>query len=564
MDVSLVKDLFLVLSAALFGGLIVKILKLQPIIGYILSGFVFGIFFPSLTGGVLKLAEFGAILLLFSIGLELTLSRLEKIFKAAVIGGFLQIVFSTLFIFFILLALGLGNLTSFILAMGFSLSSTAVVVKILSARGNTDTVYGELMIGWLLVQDLAVIPMMIILPTLTDSNSWLLSSLMALGKALFVILFIVILGRFLAPKLLHFVASLNSRELLIITAVALALGTAILTSYFGISAALGAFLAGVVISETQENHAVFAETRPLRDLFVALFFVSLGYLLKPEILISKIGLILLLVVLVLFVKFVIFMVISYLFGYYRRTAFMASLGLTEVGEFSFIILSQAVILGLVTTETASVGMAVALITLLLTPILMGRSSDIWGLVKNWRMFKAGCLKAKMGADRLEGKDVDIRDHTIICGFGRVGSWVGKAFDILNMPYIVVDYNQKAIKEAKKKGLQCVYGDASEIGVLEKSRIDTAKAVIIAIPDRFVQEEIITRLQTKYPNVKIYSRARYDEDWERLKFLRVKNIVQPEFEASLFIVRSILKSMGKSSEEMGKMIKTLRQSRSMSI
>jgi len=561
MDVSLVRDLFLVLSAALFGGLAVKILKLQPIIGYILSGFIFGIFFPSLTGGVAKLAEFGAILLLFSIGLELTLSRLEKIFKVAVIGGVLQIILSTLFIFLILLALGLGSLNSFVLAMGFSLSSTAVVVKILSAKGNTDTVYGELMIGWLLVQDLAVIPMMIILPTLMDSNSWILSSLIALGKALFVVFFVVILGRFLAPKLLHFVASLNSRELLIITAVALALGTAILTSYFGISAALGAFLAGVVISETQENHAVFAETRPLRDLFVALFFVSLGYLLRPEILISRIGLILLLVVIILLIKFVIFMTVSYLFGYYKRTAFVASLGLTEVGEFSFIILSQAVILGVISSETASVGMAVALITLLLTPVLMGRSSTIWGFVKNWKVFKMGHLKT--GVDELK-EGVNIENHTVICGFGRVGRWVGRALDILDMPYVVIDYNQKTVKEAKKKGLQCIYGDASEIGVLEKSKIDTAKAVVIAVPDRFVQEEIITRLQTKYPDVKIYSRARYDRDWERLKFLRVKNIVQPEFEASLFIVKSILRSMGKSSEERGKMIKTLRQSRSMSI
>jgi len=561
MDVSLVRDLFLVLSAALFGGLVVKILKLQPIIGYILSGFIFGIFFPSLTGGISKLAELGAILLLFSIGLELTLSRLEKMFKVAVIGGALQIIFSTLFIFFILLTLGLGSLNSFILAMGFSLSSTAVVVKILSAKGNIDTVYGELMIGWLLVQDLAVIPMMIILPTLMNSNSWLLSSLMALGKALFVIFFIVVLGRFLAPKLLHFVASLNSRELLIITAVALALGTAILTSYFGISAALGAFLAGVVISETQENHAIFAETRPLRDLFVALFFVSLGYLLKPEILISKIGLILLLVVFVLLIKFIIFMIVSYLFGYYRRTAFIASMGLMEVGEFSFIIFSQAIILGVISSEIASVGMAVALITLLLTPILMGKSSNIWGFVKNWKVFKMGHLKT--GMDKLEGV-IDVKNHTVICGFGRVGRWIGKAFDILDMPYVVIDYNQKTVKEVKKKGLQCIYGDASEIGVLEKSKIDVAKAIVIAVPDRFVQEEIITRLQTRYPDVKIYSRARYDEDWERLKFLRVKNIVQPEFEASLFIVKSILRSMGKSSEEMGKMIKTLRQSRSMSI
>src|SRR3989344_1724166 len=367
MDLFSAQDLFLVLAAALIGGVTAKLLKFQPLVGYILAGIGFGSILRANAAGIANFAEIGTILLLFSIGVELSFTRLSRVFKVATAGAILQMVFVTIFAFLILTALGFAGLPAFVLAMGFSLSSTAVVVKILSDRGETDTLHGELMIGWLLVQDLAVIPMMVILPTLAVGGALLAPISISLGKAAVVVVGTIILGRLVAPFLIHKVAATNSRELLVVAAVALALGTAYAASFFGISAALGAFLAGVVISETQENHAVFAETRPLRDLFLALFFVTLGFLTVPAVIFGKLPLILALTAVVIFVKTVTIFLLLLSLGYKGKTLVAASLGLSQIGAFAFVIFLAAGALGIFSSETTTVGISVTLFSLLLTP-----------------------------------------------------------------------------------------------------------------------------------------------------------------------------------------------------
>ena len=270
-----------------------KTLKVPSLVGYIIAGIVVGAILPPGLKSVSGLAQIGVILLLFSIGVELSFERLSRYLKVAVFGALIQIVLVTILGYVILHLFGLPSLPSLILSLGFSVSSTAVLVKILGDRGETDTIHGGVMLGWSLVQDLAVIPIMVVLPLLASSGGAGAAGafLAALGKAFLVVIGVIVLGKRVVPYFIHLLAGTNSRELLLLASLAMALGTAAVTSLFGISPALGAFLAGVVISGSQEHHAIFAETRPLRDLFVALFFITLGFLVTPSVIISKFGLI---------------------------------------------------------------------------------------------------------------------------------------------------------------------------------------------------------------------------------------------------------------------------------
>lgn len=546
--------LFFVLLASVIGGFVAKFFKVPSLVGYILGGTLFGLLLPEHYKNVHDLAELGTILLLFSIGVELSFDKLSKFLKIAVIGGLIQILLVSGLSTLLLTVFGLSLIPALVLSLGFAMSSTAVVVKVLSDNGELETIHGGIMLGWLLVQDLAVIPVMILLPTLGNLSAEVLPTVfMSLLRAFLVVGATILLGKTITPFILHKVGDANSRELLMLTAVCLALGTAAATSFFGISTALGAFLAGVVISESQQHHAIFAETRPLRDLFVALFFVTLGFLINPQVLLTQLPLILIISLSILLIKTLVVGSISIFSGYKGRTAITSSFGLSQVGEFAFVIFTSAAALNLIGVKELNLGIGVTLITLLTAPILYKMSIPVWRRVKKYKMFSAN--------EKSDTVSTDIANHIIICGYGRVGKWVGRALSDFNIPFVVVEYNQKIVQELKAKGVDVLYGDPTEPEVLEMVNIRNAKAVVVAIPDRIAQETLITYVQTVAPEVKIISRAHLDEDWEKLKTLRVDKIVQPEFEASVEIVRSILRGVGKSKDDIAASIKSLRVSHS---
>lgn len=550
----IVLGLFLVTLAAVLGGFVARVLKLPSLVGYILVGIVFGVLLPPSVRSISSLAQIGTVLLLFSIGVELSFDSLSRFLKIAVFGAAAQMILVTFLSFILLKLLGFAPATSIILSLGFSVSSTAVLIKILSDRGETDTIHGEIMLGWSLVQDLLVIPVIVLIPVFAGSHgSWVVPLSLALIKAIGIIVVTVFLGKLIIPFLIHKVGDANNRELLLLSAVTLALGMAGITAFFGISPALGAFLAGVVISESQENHAIFAETRPLRDLFVALFFVSLGFLVNPGLVLSKLPLIILITVIVLLVKIMVVFVITSLFGYRGKTAVATSFGLSQVGEFAFVIFSYTLGLKLISQTDISIGIGVTLLTLIIAPILYGFVIPFWRKVKFIKIFKA-----------TERNNIDAplyQNHIIICGYGRVGKWVGRALRDFDIPFVVVEYNQKIVNQLKNEGTPVIYGDPTEPEVMEAVGIKNAKAVVIAIPDRVAQETLIAYTQSVAPDVKIITRAHSEADWEKLKTLRVNKIVQPEFEASVEIVRSILRGVGKSSDEISGSIKSIRVSHS---
>ena len=554
--------LFFIVVAAVAGGFLAKVLKVPGLVGYIITGIAVGAILPQGLKEVSGLAQVGIILLLFSIGIELSFERLSRYLNIAVFGAIIQIILVTLFSYIILHIFGFSSAVSLVLSLGFSVSSTAVLVKLLADRGETDTIHGEIMIGWLLVQDLAVIPMMVALPFFVASGGdWVSGAISSAIKVLLVILGVVLLGRKIAPYFIHLLAGTNSRELLLLASISLALGTAAVTSFFGISPALGAFLAGVVISESQEHHAVFAEMLPLRDLFVALFFVTLGFLVDPTVIISKFGLIVILTLIVIALKILVTFVVSSFFGYKGKTGIANSFGLAQVGEFAFVIFSASLALRILSPEETSVGIAVTLLTLIFSPILYRSVVPFWRKMKLLTVKYPALSKLVMSGERHDFDTSTFKDHIIVCGYGRVGSWVGKALKEYGIPFVVVEYNQKVVQDLKDAGVTVVYGDPTEPEVLEAVGIRGAKAIILAIPDRVVQETLITYVQTVAPEVKIISRAHRDEDWEKLKTLRVDKIIQPEFEAALQIIRSVLASRGKNKDEISDLVRNLRVSHS---
>lgn len=565
MNSPLVIAIFFFLTSSLLGGILVSIFRIEAFVGYILAGIFASSFLSPGFWEVEKLAEIGAILLLFSLGVEMSLKRIEKFLKVALLGGLLQVSFSTLILLLFVNLLAFDVKSALVLSLGFSLSSTAVVVKLLSEKGELESIYGQLMVGWLIFQDLAVLPIMIIINSLSKKEGTSLEYLVIFSfKAIFLITTILYLAKKIFPLLIHKIASLNSREVLLLVSFVFALGTALLTSFFGFSAALGAFLAGLVISETQEKYAVFTETRPLRDLFAALFFVTLGFGISFQFIYGNLGKIFLLLSIIFLVKFFIFLLVNFLFGYWGRVAFFSSIGLTQVGEFAFIIFSQSFRDGIIDEETFSLGVAITVLSLFVSPFVFKLRFYFWRKIQLlFSMFpwSRRFLVERKTVDTLLnfGKDAnDLKGHVVVCGYGRVGRWVCRALDSLGVSFLVVDYNEKAVREAKLKGFRVIYGDACQPKIIAKANMSAALCVVVAIPDRGAQEELITQIQTLSSSVKIFARAHLDEDFHRLVFLRVNRVVQPEFEAALGIVSSILTVLGKDKSEIDLKIKNLRR------
>lgn len=546
-------EFFITILSALLGGYIAKRLKFQPVIGYILSGIAVNSFFPISSFEIEKLAELGLTLLLFSIGLELSINKYGNEFKKITIISLVQVIVTTLVFYIAFKIYGLTMLQSIILGFGFSLSSTAVVVKTLIDNSESETVHGKLMIAWLLVQDLAVIPMMIILPLLNNSgNGSLLIPIVAVLKALTLVVLSVILGRHIVPYLIHKIAILNSRELMVLTSVALSVGTALGVTYFGVSASLGAFIAGFVIAESQENHAVFAETRPLRDLFVALFFVTLGFYVSFDYITSNFLTIISFALFVLLVKIIVVLIINKLSKVKGKTSILSAFGLSQIGEFSFILFSVANMLNILPDNLSSLGVAVSLVTLIVSPFVYKLAIPVW-------RFLSTKYKLFVTFDRNFDQSSNLSNHIIICGFGRVGGWVGKGLKDLNIDFVVIDLDPNVVKKCLDKGVIAIHGDPVEKEVLKIAGIETAKAVVIAIPDRVTQESLIAHIQTISPNMRIISRVHLDEDYEKMKQLRINRIVQPEFEAAASIIKNILISMGRDQNNINKSIKSMRLS-----
>ena len=538
-------DIALILVAALLGGIVAQRLGLPLIIGYIAAGVLVGpnTFGPS-VGDVHQielLAEIGVALLLFTIGLHFSLRELAPVRRIAVLGTLVQMALTIAFGYGLgRLLLDLGWVESVWLGALISLSSTAVVLKTLGERGVLSTLSARVMVGMLIVQDLAIVPLLTVLPVLEDVSESLPELGLALLKAAAFLVAMLFLGSRVLPLILSRLATWGSRELFLVSVVAIGIGVGYATYLVGLSFAIGAFVAGMVLSESDYSHQALAEVEPLRDVFAMIFFVSVGLLIDPAFLWEHAGTIVLVVVLVLVVKGLIFGGLARAFGYGNIAPFAVGLGLFQVGEFSFLLAREGISANAISQETYSLVLATAAVTMALTPLAARLAPVLYGQYR--RRLPGEPLRT---FNLPEG---GLRSHAVVAGYGRVGSFVARLLRRLEKPVVVVDANPGRADEAREAGFPTVYGDAAATPVLEAAGIREARLVVLTVPDAITARLAVNRVKALAPNAEVLVRAESVEQLEDLGRLGVYEAVQPELEAGLELARQALALFGVGAEQ----------------
>jgi CPA2 family monovalent cation:H+ antiporter-2 len=554
------RDLLVVLVTAVAGGVLARWLRLPLLLGYLAGGVAIGPYGFGLIhdiGTINSLAKIGVVLLLFAIGLEFSLRELRSLGRIAIFGGIAQIALTSAAGFGLGRVAGLSPTGALFFGFIISLSSTMVVLKILIERGELDTTHGRVLLGILLVQDLSVVPMMVVMPALGGSGEGLWVSLgIALAKAIGFIGLLLLLGYWGLPWFLKRVAGQRSRELFLLTVIVLCLAAAYGTYSFGLSEAFGAFAAGLLISQSGFARQAFADILPLRDTFAALFFVSLGMLANLRFIGENVVTVAAVVATIMAMKFILGSASVRLFGYGQKTVLMVGTGLIQVGEFGFILALMGREMGLFSERLYDLTVASAIITMMLTPFIMGLNSFLYQRLSQQGWFArwlASGVDPEWQAHRLE-----LTRHAVICGYGEVGGRVAAVLEAQKFPYLVIELDPNIISRLKRRGVPCLYGDASNPEILAHVGLDKARVLLCTIPD-YVAEELTVRNALKInPKLDIVARVHRDRDVALLKTAGVTEVVLPFFEASLEMVRHTLHRFGMTGTEIQYILNNLRR------
>ncbi|MCE5245066.1 MAG: cation:proton antiporter [Desulfobacteraceae bacterium] len=535
---NLASDIVVIVIAALMGGILAHRLKQPLILGYILAGVVVG---PH-TGGITVsdvhnielLAEIGVALLLFALGLEFSLAKLRPVRGIALVGTPIQILLTIVYGCVIGRWLGWDWISSIWLGALISLSSTMVILKTLMNQGWLGTLSSRVMIGMLIVQDLAIVPMMIVLPQLNNPAAGLPVLGAAAVKAALFLGAMILLGTRLLPRLLAFAATWNSREIFLLAITAIGLGVGYATYLSGLSFAFGAFVAGMVLGESDYSHQALSDIIPLRDIFGLLFFTSVGMLLDPSFLFARWDTVLLLVFLVCAGKGIIFAALARLFGYGNVVPLAVGLGLFQVGEFSFVLARMGLSGGAISNDVYSLVLSTAIVSMVLTPLLSGLTTPIYAFRK--RHFRHEPLET------INFSESGLRDHVMIAGGGRVGMYVAGLMNHLEVSFVLIEQDYRKVLKAKEAGFPIVFGDAGQPSVLEAAGIGRARLLLLTVPDFVVSRAIVSTIGKLRPGLDIVARAEGMEQMKSLYESGVAEVIQPEFEAGLEITRQALLHM----------------------
>lgn len=550
------QDLAIVFLAAVAGGVLARFAGQPLILGYVLGGIAIGPFTPGPTiseSHTFNLfAEIGVILLMFSIGLEFSVKDLMRVKWVALAGGPLGI----------LLAIGLAVLTghllgwstiqSIVIGAVISIASTMVLARLLVDRGELRSKHGRVMIGIALVEDVAVVAMTVLMPALGEFDSGRLLVIgQALIKALLILAPVGYLGTKVIPPIMTHVARTQNQELFLLVTLAISLGTAAITQMVGLSLALGAFLAGLIISSSEYGHETLARLLSLRDAFVALFFVTIGILIDPRVIIDNLPLLATMICLIVAGMFVIWTSLVRLFGYTWNTAFLVGIGLTQIGEFSFVLVQVAKSAGHIGSEVYNATLAASVITILINAALV-------------RYVPAWLVRRRLTHDQHDAatwhqESEPLQQHVVVCGFGRVGSALGKALDAFSLPYVVIDRNPDIIRRLQGRHIACMYGDASHRELLKNAGAADASLIIVALPEIEPAALAVSRTRSLNPNVPILARAHGPAEAERLGAVGATEVIQPEVEASATLIRHALGWFGVPKERVLDYVEHYRQS-----
>ena len=528
-------DLILLVVSAFFSGLVMQRLGQPLILGYILTGIAFSPY----TGGfaltsvheIELLAEIGVALLLFALGLEFSLKDLKPVKKIALIGAPVQILLTILMGYGIGQYMGWDAKTSLWFGALISLSSTMVLLKTLMNQGWLGTLSSKVMVGILIVQDLAVVPLIVLLPMMNNPELGWISLEIAILKTIIFLAGMIMFGTRLLPSIMRLIAHLGSRELFLLAITAIGLGVGYLTYLVGLSFAFGAFVAGMVLSESDYGHQALSDIIPVRDLFGLLFFVSVGMLLNPEFLMNHWQQILILVLIISLGKGLIFALLTRIFKYGNVVPLAVGLGLFQVGEFSFVLAQIGVSTNSISHELYSLVLTTAIITMFLTPLISGQTARLYALHR--RLFKHEPL------DSINFPKTGFRNHVIIIGGGRVGFRIAQVLKRLNVPLLIIELDQHRVDRAKHAFIPVIYGNACHEVVLEAAETKLARLLIITSPEIVIAQTIVQRVRKVNAEIQVVARAPGIEFLEEFKKLNISDVVIPEFEAGLEMARKAL-------------------------
>ena len=541
-------------------------MRLVPIAGFLIAGVIIG---PNALGVVSDLAlvntlaEIGVILLLFTIGIEFSLEQLARIRKLVLGGGALQVGLTITVVTGICVALGVDVRPALFTGSLVALSSTAIVLGLLADRNETDTLRGQSALGILIFQDLAIIVMVLLMPLLGGQGGSTIDLLLALGKALALIVAVVLLARTVVPVLLDRVAATRRRELFLLTVVALCFTTAWITSLADVSLALGAFLAGLVVSESPYSTQALSDVLPLRIVFNATFFVSVGMLLDVQVLLDVLPLVLGAVAGVLLLKLLITSISLVILRLPVRVAVGTGLLLAQIGEFSFVLDVAGRNAGLTPAGMGDLGQQVFIATtvllMLATPFL-AQGAPQFGAWLEDTLRRVGLLGAspdEIPATGAGGHGFGLEDHVVVVGYGPSGRRLSGVLNRTDIPFVVLDLNPQSIQDAKAEGLNALYGDAAQPHVLEVAGIAHAKMLIVAINDRDATTRVVKRAAYENPTLHIVARADFLQDVDRLHDAGAQTVVSSELETATRLFAEALLTYQIPPDEVRRQVQAVR-------
>ena len=561
-EIPLLMNIAIALVVAFCGGLIARRLGLPTIIGYMLAGIAIGPFTPGFVGDtetISQLAELGVIFLMFGVGLHFSINDFWKVRAVAIPGALGRMAIT------ILMGLGLSQLwdwsvaSGIVLGLAISIASTVVLLRGLADQGLLNTPHGQAAIGWVIVEDLATVLILVLMPTLVntqDGFNWQQLGLTLLKAAGFVIL-VLFIGIRLIPWILLRIAHTRSRELFILAILAITLGIALgAAGLFGVSLALGAFVAGVVVSESPLSHQVGADILPFREAFAVLFFVSIGMLVNPSYLFNNMGVILILTLLIVIGKSLVTLLFGFIFPWPARTTLVLAAGLSQIGEFSFILGQEGVGLGLLDQNQYSLILAGALLSITVNPLMFRLINPLERWFQRfpslWKLFDHHGLTVPTQLEE------EISGHVVIVGYGRVGRHIANLLSLMEIPYFVVDSVAERVQELDGRGIPTLFGDAANSEVLTHAGLNRARALVVAGPDEATSELIVASARDLAPELPIVARATTEEGIKQLASLGAQHVIHPELEGGLEIVRHTLLQLGLSPQEIHRYMDAVRE------
>lgn len=534
-NIPLLKDIVIVMAITLPIVIVLSKAGLPAIVGYLVTGVIIGPYgFKLVTelNTVETLSQIGVVLLLFTIGLEFSITRMLDIRREGMLGGGLQVGFTALAVLGAALLLNQSFSVALLLGFIISLSSSVIVLKLLMDRGEINSAHGNLSLGILLFQDICVVLMVMVIQGIGgkgDASSIVIAKNVGMALAAFVV--IVVAVAYIIPRIFSHVVKLRNREAFILTIVLVCLGTAWLTSLFGLSLALGAFIAGLAISESEYSNQIVAEVIPFRDTFASLFFVSIGMLADVQFFIANIGWLVILLAAIVAVKTVVIIGVGQVLRYPLRLSMMVGLNLAQIGEFSFILINMGQEYALLSTGFYQSLLAVSIMSMAATPFIHKWSSRV--AIDAMRVFTKG-------AGRDSHKKSALQNHVIIVGYGLNGRNLARVLKETSIAHLIVDVNMDRVHEAKAAGHKAYFGDPAHPEILRKMAIDKAKMIVVAISDPITGRRIVKSSKDLNPAIFVLVRTRYIREVEDLYKLGANQVIPEEFETSVEIFARVLK------------------------